>query len=390
MWNYIRLRFRIMFADRWFWLIYGLVLLVSVFLVITMQHQVEKGFEIPIAIIDQDQSPFSKQLMLAVEANPFIQVMDLPLAEAEQALKNQELEAVYIIHSGSYQEIQANRYKQLVTVQYLKDNNFVIMLSEIISEEMLSLVCRTMADQYYRQAQAEVSATEPLSYDRGFDKIDLDQQRDKYFVRVELSNQKTKPNQSWYNQNLIAEQVTVGVVYGLISFYMIYVGLFIGINRTRDQRLTITGMSVWRRKLADCVVLFSSGMAIGLPLSFIIGFQDDRIGLALRISGLFGLSFALTVYLLLHLIERESLYVGVGIGFVLVGSLLNGNFGWSVKSNRILNFIIRLLPQYYPIRVYFNQTFIKDLVYYGLTYSIIVFILCMWIEHLKLSGAAKS
>jgi len=382
--NLLGLRLKIMFNHKSFWLIYLIVTILIAILVSQLYLQVEKGIQIPVGIVDEDQSEFSKYVLEALGENDLITIVDLEYSQIEEAVKDQQVEAVYIINKNAEKKVIQGDIEGIIEVIYLDENNFTMMLTDILSGDFLDEICIIIASRYYVDGYKEYVSDQELPifnevYTEGHQLKNVNSEN--YYLNIKLVGENNK-ELSFYNQSIVLEKMTIGIVYVFIGFFILFEGLHILRDRNTDvyKRLKISGVSIKGLNLSELLSLMISGVLITLPMTIIAIYFGKDVKSVIILNCLFIISMSSFIYLFLHVIKGIKSYILIGTSVIIGMGIVSGSFFSVDLTSSLIKTIAMLFPTYYSVNGYFDKAIIVEYSIYTSVFLLLSSMLCLMID----------
>lgn len=104
--------------------------------------------EIPVAIVDDDQSEYSRTVIERIVKKPGIRVTETNQGEALRLLKTNKIEGVFIIKDSFMQNILEGRDEEVIDVLKAPHSLGIGLISELLSSEVIRLSTNVMAADY--------------------------------------------------------------------------------------------------------------------------------------------------------------------------------------------------------------------------------------------------
>lgn len=384
--NLLNLRIRIMVKHWSFLMMYVLLCIVTIILVSQLYEELERGVEIPVGFVDHDNSRFSEYVIYEMADNPLVEVVMFEENEGLKAVKNQQVEVLYTIVEGAEEKTKKGDFDELFEMTYLEGNYFASMLSDIFSGEYLNEISLRLASDYYERGfNRYIDGNTQLDdnnlvYEIG-QNITYDN-RDSYFIKLTLLDDGEVMPLEWYNQNVLFEKMTIGIIYIFIAFFIMFGGIHILKDRQSMIYLKVrqTGVSRLSILMAEYMSLVIGGLFISIPLTIVSSYYGENMLDIFIINGLYIFTTSAMIYVFLHFFKRVMSYTIIGTGLVVGMGIVSGSF-FSIEtlSEPIAN-IARIFPSFYSVQAYFDKGFIKEYSIYTFSYVLITLALSYVID----------
>lgn len=372
----IRLNLKLILARKSIVAIYLIVSVISVYLVANLYSQVERGFRFPVAFVDEDGSRFSEEVIQAVEANDLIQVEVMADDEALAKLRDNQIEAIITIEEGAGTKVESGLLENLIQVDYLKDNTFTMMLMDILSKDILAEVSILSAARYYNEGYKALVNEKAVGniYNKVYNigkELDLTD-KTQYYLDIEMVGDVGRELE-WYNQSLFLEKMTIGILYILIAFFVLFAGLWIlkQHENPSSKKLKLRYSSI-HRTLGDWLSLVIMGLCMTMPILVVSVIYGKDLGLMVTMNSLYILSTGAFVYLLILLIPKVELYLMLGTSLMLLGGIMTGSFFPIDYENPLVAIVATMFPGYYSSRVYFDPGFLGEFTVFAGLYMVLL------------------
>lgn len=382
--NFIRL-----FKRKSFYIIYAITVLLIGLLITQLFAAAQKGIKIPIGMVDEDGSDFSKYMIESLQKNPLLSVIVLGRDEIERGIKDQEVEAVYVIAKGTQAKVNRGDVKKLLTMVYLDGNNFAIMLSDIVSGDVLDEICLKITANYFDQAMHQVDNSYVINekneaYVIG-KSIELSDQEN-YYVEIDSMDSQMIKSYDPTEENILVKKMTLGILFVLIGFFGIYIGLENKIENTTmiSLRLMASGAKFIHFQIAQFLTISLGVFLMSLPLGGLILLYGEGELIDLLIYVLFSLGISGFVFFTDSLFKRTSIYIMVAVSSMIGMGIMSGSFFSIDLSQPLLLFIAKICPTFYSMNVFFDKSHIREYIIYTGIYFAITFSIGMQLNYLKL------
>ncbi len=387
--NIFILRCRLMFKRKSYWIIYTLVMIIVSVLIISLYQQVDRGLSIPISIVDLDQTEFSRLIIDSISENSLLNVVITDEDNGIKDVKEQKVEATIVIKDKAEEKVVNGELENLFTVYYLTGNSFIVMLTDILSGDFLDEISIITASRYYNEGYYKLvdSEFEKNIYNNVYkegSKLDFSKKVN-YYLNIELIGDSNK-ELSWYNQSLILEKMTVGIIYIFIGFFVLFEGLEIVRDRKSAvyKKLKILKIKPSIFKGAELLSLVLQGLLMTLPVTIISVYYGKGLAHMVLINMLYVLGISSFVYFIIHIVPKMEIYLLIGTSVILGMGIVSGSFFAIDYSNEIVQMIAKAFPNFYCISAYFDKGIIWEYSGYTGIYSLVLFSLCFGIERLTL------
>lgn len=350
----------------------------AVFLVLSMTllKEYETKSSIPIGVTDKDQTELSKKAIARLQDISGVFVMPLGEEELEQALKEERILAGFVMNEGYEEAIKNNRPMGSVKMLYLKDYEFISIISDIFAKSMISDIClyrgQYLIDNIGKK-EGIISFSNYLEYTN---KIKIGEDY-KFFFDFSYYNigEDGYGATSKVENTLLSNQLFLGLVTIFLSFLLMFLCFCLRRDKQVNRRLRINLIHNVIIEVASIVtMLLVSTVLISLLTGYIcklLGFSEVRQWLRVwSCLGMFSVIYLLFFFLLSKISKSDIVYQFVGMFFVLVfgGLSIMGAIG-QLGVFKIFEFV-KNIPNYWFI------TSITDIILEGNTkISLLVLVL---------------
>lgn len=385
----IKINLKMMMGNRSFYILYGVTVMLMLLLVSQMFSVVKEGIQIPIGVVDLDHSSFSEFMLQRLSENPLLKVVKYDESDVEKKIKNQDVEAIYIIDSGSEQKVIKGETKQLLRMVFLDENYFALLLSDIVSGDILDEICLRIAADYYNTAMYSVdthyiSVNDNAVYLSG--KQNLDKQDENYYVNIQFADDVQLKTYDSKEQNIVIEKMTLGISFILIAFFSLFIGIFQKneINQSILNRLNVAGISTEQIFLSHLTSIIIGTLTMGLPLYLLLSFYGSNEQNVFIVILFYGINIACFTFLIGIILNKTSTYIIVGLSSIIGMGIISGSFFSIDVSNPIIFWIARSCPTFYSINVYFDKSQIWEYSIYTGVYLVVIIFIGLQLNYFKL------
>ncbi len=315
------------FSNR---LAVGTMLAISAaFLIIStgLVKEYEKKASLPIGVIDLDESQFSKELLDGLENTNGFTIYKWTEEELEEALKEEKVYAYFVINKGYEEKIKSNNTKHIIQMYYLKDYNFISIISDIFAKSTMEKVLLYRGEALYEDQ---------------LKKNDIEEKQE--YLEFVSSNRVTNPNGFFDYQYLKVENgeatnaietknsiLTTEIYLGVVTLFISFLGMFFVLCQRRGKEL--------KRRLRICLIsngVIAAGnvatvlLGQGVACLFLAGYVSSLLHLDLLRHGgrllwaLLWFSALVTAFFFIisKWLKSETIYQLFGVLFIfLVGGL---------------------------------------------------------------------
>ncbi|MCH4889433.1 ABC transporter permease [Acidaminobacter sp. JC074] len=332
-------------------ILFPIIFFVFFSLLFTNYDDIDK---IPIGLIDQDQSILSEEVVSSLNRNDALKVMSHDLEESEKLLKNNRIEAIFILKDGFSQAIKMTDYEGVIDLVYLDKSNIGPALSDIVASDLM------MPISIYKAANQSKKYEASHGYEDMFNKTRIIGEKlvEESFFQMPIISTLQAPNKQ-INQDInITEVLTVNTTIGytlvVFSFVILFANGHLMNGWQSKKRLLIARIKPVEMYLADTlsIVLSAFMIIIVQVLILIIGLKIKDINAVMTIIislSLHTVFLSQLVILLTCILQSKSRYQGIIAPILFVLGMLGGAF-WSTEllSKDIIK-VVSLSPIYHTL-----------------------------------------
>jgi ABC-2 type transport system permease protein len=107
--------------------------------------------KIPIAIVDEDSSDYSKVLIERLEQKQSVEIISYDEASSLSKLKKEEIEALFIIKNGFMESILKNKYKEIIELIQSPSSISIGIVRELVASEVNRLSTNVSSAHYVKK-----------------------------------------------------------------------------------------------------------------------------------------------------------------------------------------------------------------------------------------------
>ena len=330
----------------------------TIFLILSMTllKEYETKSSLPIGVVDKDQTEMSKQTIVRLQDISGVLVMSLGEEELEQALKEERILAGFVISEGYEEAIKSNRPMGSVKMLYLKDYEYISIVSDIFAKSMISDIC-LYRGQYLIEnigkKEGLGSFSDYLEYTSSM-KLEKDYEFSfdfSYYKIGEGGNESTNKVEN----TLLSNQLFLGLVTIFLSFLLMFLCFCLRRDKQVSRRLRINLIHNVVIEVASIVtMLLVSSVLITLLTGYICKFlRFSQVSHWISVwgcLGVFSIIYLLFFFLLSKISKSDIVYQFVGMFFVLVfgGLSIMGAIG-QLGVFKIFEFV-KNIPNYWFIK----------------------------------------
>lgn len=291
-------RLKLILADKLncFVILFSFVLFLL--LMNSLSYGAEERSNVPVGIMDLDQSETSKVLVEQIKKIPAFYVYEEEEKELNQLLLNEEISGIFIIKEGFEESVNKGTITKLVMMKYLEGNPSAKVLSDIFAGPMIYPISRAKGLKEYEALKKPSFGNEEITnsdiqynWFTGQEYLDyinkLSKASDFDFAfdinLVDLESQEGTVNS--LGNSVIYYQVIFGILGMLISFVAMYMtaGAVVEKEQGLDKKIKITLLSPIYLDLSYILALITVLSAFSVGITLILGSFIDNLTLQKRI-----------------------------------------------------------------------------------------------------------
>lgn len=251
------------------------IFLISVFLTFVLAENAQTKSSIPIGILNMDDSTGGRELVYRIKQMKAFYVYEGTQESLNTLLKEDRIQAVFIVKEGYEKSIKSGKTNKLVTLRYKENNEAVKILSDIFAGEMLKNICLYKGYLLYESAilnDKEKVRGNNISYDAleqyaaYVEKLGSDTESFSFDIRI-LNNGSKSDIVNTLDNALLYIQILSGILTMFLSFFGLYTALPLVMDMEDGIRKRIT-LSGQKRRSMFSLDLCAAGAGFSLLLCF--------------------------------------------------------------------------------------------------------------------------
>lgn len=313
--------------------------------------------QIPIGIIDEDQTKLSSEVMASFKNHPSLKIQSWDLEESKKLLKNNKIEAYFIIKEGFEAGIQDSNYNESIALYYLDKSSIGPALGDLIAAEVMMPLAihkaANMSDFFAKTYQIDSLHDKTLEL-ANFHK---DENTFKMAINTHLKVPKLLAIETLDIQKILRLNMTTGFSLIVMSFVILFSNAYLvdPYFKSVQKRLVSTGLSRKIQYTLNLASVFINAFLLVIIEWFILCIllkvhtlaQIISIGMALCLYGAFLASLA---NFLSQSLNSVRIYQSILAPLLFVIGLFGGAF-WSLEFlNDTLKSYTQLSPIAYPLK----------------------------------------
>lgn len=379
-------------------IIIGLPILVTLILFNSVYSP--NGFRpIPVAIVDQDKSDFSRVIIERLKKEKSIKLLETTKDDAEKKVASNMLEAAFVIMPGFKEKIKTENASEVIKVIKNPASISSEMIGETIAGTTMRLLCSAAASNIvvkeYQSLSYDLGKSSQEVWDKAWKHTDNQWNQPEPLMKVELIdiNGNTEDGSAHFVQNY---RILWGVMAAFLMFFL-SVGAWWMADEKRNgtlARMLCSTVSPMTIVMGNMIFLFLVGIFQAVVMMAVIKFifgidQIPLLPVSVVIASyiLFLASFVITVSLYMSPIQL-NFFIPV---FSLFTAIIGGSF-WNIDilSDKITNLSL-ITPQGWAIKALNSVTMegskLDFMLWVMLGFSIFSIIL-MYVSYKKIKSYA--
>ena len=323
----------------------------------TLSSEVEERSNIPIGIVDYDNSKLSGKLVNNLKSADFVLVYEGTKEELEKRLEERTISGYFAIKKGYEKKVTKGQTSHLLDMYYKSENGVFSMVSDVIAGEMIDDICAGKTWAYYERLREQYPELENSELFFQYVENARKEKGKNLLFDIQLVDVKNSTDVTEQMDNsILYKQIIVGIVSILFGFLtMIMVGTLKNADDSAvRKRRKVSGTSEFAFGGGQVISIFITLMVLGIISSvFILGLLGKRkygesfqylfmvVGAFLKLIGLQTVLF----YLVGKVTEDKVTYPLIGTFIVMITGAV-GVIGFFDAT--LLN-ISKLMPNYWFI-----------------------------------------
>ncbi|MBK5240128.1 ABC transporter permease [Clostridium sp.] len=351
----IAIRMKILFKKKiliTLSIIVPLILLMFVATIFTKPSFLNK---VPIAVIDEDNSVTSRRILEGLSHSNSLKCIIIKKADISKNLNDNFVQGVYILNSGLEENIEKQRFDDLITVHYLPHNVFAPGITDVIAGEILYYVCGVKAASTGEKA---ISKNADIKVYDEIIMYNLSHINDPNFnlpLKVNSISPNTKmENTAMIKGDIVSKQFSLGMVIIFSTLFLLSGSATIMKTRSSGvyKRIKASGVPYSYLLLSDVIsIMLSGSFVVLLQFSFLYKTMDMKslksFGLVITICIVYMFCMSNLFVLLTRIFKSHITFQSVMPVFILFMGLISGCL-WSMElmPQKIIQ-VAHLMPTYW-------------------------------------------
>ncbi len=382
----LRLRLKLLFNQRSFWFLYiGLVALI-ITMMVGLYQQVNQGLVIGIGVVNNGDTDYNETFIEKMQNEPSIHVTRMSRQEGEDALRDQRIEALYVLPEDMKDKMEMGNYEELFQMVYLADNAFAVMLTDIVTGIFLEESAKQTAARFYHDALLTLKDEKVAPvYNEVYEQSGYNADKETALKYLKISWKEKNMVSSGASRQVLLEKMTVGVIQILIGFFIVFAGMHLMGQESEEVRKRIysTPVHSWVLQLSGWMVMILVGILAIVPMIVVGVYGGKGILHLTAVYGLYVMAVTGFVQGVMVIARKPITFVFASTVILMLMGMLSGSF-YSVGSTTVMSGILsKIFPSFYAIESYFDKDYILEYSIYTSFYCCI-----MWIVHAVLERKA--
>lgn len=290
----------------------------------TLNKELAESSSIPVGILDLDQSEMSRETVGQLKEMEGFTIYELPEKDLEKALLEERILAYFVINDKFENSIKANNLKNIVKMYYLKDYNYISVVSDIFSKAIMYNVILYRGNVLYEKIGKQEGFLSLRNYVAYTTRL---KEQSKYsftfaFDYYKIGNNSVHSSKETEN-NLISSQLFIGVLTIFTSFLVMFLVMCIRKSDAIQIRLRTCMVSNFMLEVGNVVTLLLIELVVSI---FFTLHLCTMLGVAVApnfvwiLMQQFSVFFVFTFLFLIisQVVESEIVYQGIGTAIILV------------------------------------------------------------------------
>lgn len=247
----LKLSFQLIIRDRITVFVFVASCCCFFFLCATMNFSAENQSRIPVGLANLDiveetnrSTELSLELMERVKESASFRITEGNVEELTQALKNGELNCIFVINKGYEKSLKKGSTHGIITLYKSEGNESASMLADIFAGEMMEQV--TLQKSYLAYGKLDFVDTNMLSETEYAAYVDRMRDDDEFVFAFDVTLSETKEAQMNFeklNNAILYRQIIAGIFAMLLSFVILFSYTYVCMEKEQGilkrKRLTL-------------------------------------------------------------------------------------------------------------------------------------------------------
>ncbi len=219
--NIVKYRLMIMYKNKIMIGLTALVVGLFAILISTLYRDAGESSKIAVAVVDQDNTAMSGRILKYLEDDPILNSIEVAETEGMNLLKQDKVQAVYVLSAGLEEEVAKENYEEIIQVYYLKGNTISKFIGDLFAEKVLRDLCLIKsvhllerAMDHHQMNQKEVVLQE--AFQTGLAMQDYSDHQ--YYVNVEFVKDNMNIESENIDKTILYKKMILGMILSFIAF----------------------------------------------------------------------------------------------------------------------------------------------------------------------------
>lgn len=290
----------------------------------TLNKELSESSSIPVGILDLDQSEMSRETVGQLKEMEGFTIYELPEQDLEKALLEERVLAYFVINDKFEDSIKVNNLKNIVKMYYLKDYNYISVVSDIFSKAIMYNAILYRGNVLYEKIGKQEGFLSLRNYVEYTTRL---KEQSEYSFSFELEYYKIGNNSVHSSKetanNLISNQLFTGLLTIFSSFLVMFLVMCIRKSDVIQIRLRTSLVSNFMIEVGNMVTLLlielvvSTFFTLHLCIMLGIAIAPNFVWILMQQFSVFFV-FTLLFQIVSQLAESEIVYQGIGTVIILV------------------------------------------------------------------------
>lgn len=394
--NIILLRLKLIFRNPAIKLLVAIIVILFITLIGSLYSNIEKNMQLNIGYINEGASNLSKEIILNINNNEFLNSNEITREEGIHGIKNGDIEAFFIIKADIEEKVLNGELNELIDIYYLHENRLSPMIGDVFVAEMLQEISILTAINYLEDAIiSQDNKVQILDNAYKYAKELAKDRKEDFYVNIEFITKANDPSINIKNidNKIIYKQMIFGIVISFISFFI----LFTATNIVKDKenniagRIIITKSSLLSIVLGEYISILFSSSFIALIFALLSAIYSNSFVNTLLLNYviliLYIATFTAIIIVITRFFKNISPFIVIGTSLTVILGIISGCFFNIDLSLPIIKKIASITPSYHALEQLLSLIIYNELNNFGqyvlYTCFVIIFLLILSIGLLR-------
>lgn len=364
LWNVMTLRLKIIYKSPSIRILALVIITINFLLLNELYRNAEESAQLKIGVVDLDNSPFSEQIIENLDANDIMQVFAFSETEGIKVLKDNRIEALFMINEGAFEAVSLGQLEGVITVYFVEDNFLPMLLVDLFASEMIGEI------SIQKTVNLIIKAIERLGYNNEARVVDYQTGRDMLSdLETELYVNFTYVNQNLEDEgvediqsDLLYTQMILGIMLAFLAFFM----MFTLVNIVRDQEIGIrrktlmTPMNKLMMSLAEGLSGYLATLPLLIVMSIVNGLYHGHYFKFLIVLTLYTIGYFGIFMVFAKLFDKVTVFVVFGTAMIVILGIVSGSFFSVDVSTGWAAIVAGFIPTYHTLAELVNLQIVGD------------------------------